>query len=404
MHTKKIILIVASAATFFFIKQYAQQPQDAWTNLHHAYRQEDWIDKPSLFSQQAIAYFPHVGTILDLGAGQGQDSRFFAEHGYIVVSTDISDVALALNKNNIPTPLKDTIFVQKLDIAAPFDFPDNTFDVVYAHLSLHYFNNPTTTQIFNEIYRVLKPNGILAVLLNADTDPECGTGQQIQEGFFQIGQATKRYFNTLSIKPFVYNFETLILDNVGESYKDNAKSNKQLIRFIGKKINTSQRKIMTDLTRYAAIEPQYPSYVDHNHYGLCLRAAQDLPKVTIVATASLEKTDKPYIAEHPSEDHRHVALMHVAQDGTPTWGRVRGKWAFCNHSCDPNCDLSDTWQIITNRGIKKGQELTTSYDAYVPNFPWPETWNFTCLCASPLCKGVIKEYRMDILDPTAHQK
>lgn len=156
---------------------------------------------------------------------------------------------------------------------------------------------------------------------------------------------------------------------------------------------------MATCEQYSDIEPHYPSYVDSNHFGLCLRAAQDLKKGTVVATADLERTDKPYIAGHPSEEHKYVALIDVSKDGAPTWGRVRGKWAFCNHSCDPNCDIDAAWNIVTNRDIKKGQELTTSYDAFVPNYPWPETWNFECLCLAPNCKKIIKEYRMDIVYP-----
>ncbi len=145
------------------------------------------------------------------------------------------------------------------------------------------------------------------------------------------------------------------------------------------------------------IEPQYPSYIDNNHYGRCLRAARDLPKGTIVATADFEQTDTPYIADNP--EHIYIGLMDVSKDGIPTWGKVRGKWAFCNHSCNPNCDISATWQIITNRDVAQGNELTTSYDAFVHNYPWPESWNFACLCEAPNCRKMIKEYRMDIVYP-----
>lgn len=147
------------------------------------------------------------------------------------------------------------------------------------------------------------------------------------------------------------------------------------------------------------IEPHYSSYVDANHYGLCLRAQQDLPAGTIVATASLQKTDKPYIAGHESPEHKYVAVMDVLADGTPVWGNVKGKWAFCNHSCDPNCDISVTWNIVTNRPVIKGQELTTSYDAFVIRFAWPQSWNFNCLCESSSCKKIIQQYRADIIYP-----
>lgn len=146
-------------------------------------------------------------------------------------------------------------------------------------------------------------------------------------------------------------------------------------------------------------ELSYPSYVSTNQYSRCLRASKDLNKGTIVATADFEPTDKEYIANHPSEEHTHVALMDVTVDGKPVWGKVRGKWKFCNHSCDPNCDISDSWEIITNRNVMKDEELTTSYDAFVYNYPWPQTWNFECKCNSVHCKKIINKYRTDIIYP-----
>lgn len=158
------------------------------------------------------------------------------------------------------------------------------------------------------------------------------------------------------------------------------------------------------IENYNKREPHYPSYVDTNHFGFCLRAKENLKKGTIVATGSLQITEKAYIAGHDSEEHKYVALMGIDKNGNPTWGTVTGKWAFCNHSCDPNCDISDTWEIVTNRDIKAGQELTTSYDALVLNFPWPDTWNFECLCQSPQCKKVINKYRTDIVYPIKLKK
>lgn len=151
--------------------------------------------------------------------------------------------------------------------------------------------------------------------------------------------------------------------------------------------------------QYLSIEPQFPSFIDYNHFGLCLRASCDLPKGTIVATADFEPSDKPYVAGHDSEEHKYVAVTHVTKSGMPSYGKVRGKWAFCNHSCDPNCNISPTFEVITNRAVKKEQELTTSYDGYVPYLLWPQTWNFECLCQAPSCKKFINKYRMDIIYP-----
>lgn len=52
-----------------------------WKELHSHYQQQSWIEKPSIFAQNTIQYFPQAGTVLELGAGHGQDSIFFARKG-----------------------------------------------------------------------------------------------------------------------------------------------------------------------------------------------------------------------------------------------------------------------------------------------------------------------------------
>lgn len=208
---------------------------DVWSKIHADYKEQDWIKKPSIFAEQVIKYFPQTGRILDLGAGQGQDSRFFAKQGYRVVSTDISESALKLNRSKITGNLKDKITVQELDLSAEFPFKDGSFDVIYAHLSFHYFDKDTTLNIFNEIRRVLRTGGILAFLVNSVSDPEYKEGSEIEKDFFKVDKVTKRYFSVESTRDFIEGFDTILLDDLGETYKDNAKGVHNLIRFIGKK-------------------------------------------------------------------------------------------------------------------------------------------------------------------------
>lgn len=149
---------------------------------------------------------------------------------------------------------------------------------------------------------------------------------------------------------------------------------------------------------YQIRESRYPSYIDRNHYGCCLRAAQNVPKDTIVASLYVIKTNKSYSAQHASKSFKHVALIGI-KNGVPLWGRVKGKWAYCNHSCEPNCRINNHFQIVTYQKVRKGQELTIAYDAYIPGLPWNERWNFKCLCRSKKCKKIINKYRMDIIYP-----
>lgn len=206
---------------------------DAWTDKHKDYAARGWIDKPSLFAETAITYFPKTGKVLELGAGQGQDSRFFAEHGYDVVSTDLEQSALDLSKTKLPANLANKVSLRQVDLREPLPFEDSVFDVVYAHLSLHYFDDITTKDLLAEIWRVLRAGGVLAFLVNSASDPEASMGMEVGPSYRQVEGVIKRFFTIQMAETYVAKFETKLLDDQGETYKDIDKGVHNLIRFIG---------------------------------------------------------------------------------------------------------------------------------------------------------------------------
>lgn len=206
-----------------------------WDSQHEKYAQTDWIDKPSLFAEFSVTYFPKEGKILELGCGQGQDTRFFAEHGYSLVALDSSQKGIEYAQEKTPEVLKSTIEYHVADIAKPLDFGDDTFDVVYSHLAIHYFSTEETERLFAEIYRVLTPGGILAFFVNSTSDVEHGQGNRIEENYFEIRDIKKRFFSLEDTKNFTKAFAPLVLDDNGETYKDRAIGTANLIRYIGRK-------------------------------------------------------------------------------------------------------------------------------------------------------------------------
>ncbi|MFA5937225.1 MAG: class I SAM-dependent methyltransferase [Candidatus Paceibacterota bacterium] len=204
-----------------------------WDAQHLKYAKADWIDKPTIFAQYAIEFFPTTGRIIDVGCGQGQDSRFFAERGYDVVGIDFSErgINFAKEKNK-----SFNIDFQVVDISEPLPFQDVSFDVVYSHLAVHYFDKQKTELVFQELSRILKKNGILAIFVNSIHDPEYGTGEKLEEDYFFIGNMQKRYFSKKSLQSYIKGFETLVLNEEGETYKDRAVGVSNLVQFIGRKI------------------------------------------------------------------------------------------------------------------------------------------------------------------------
>lgn len=204
-----------------------------WQKVHTRYSNQNWINEPTVFAKQAIKYFPKTGLILDLGAGQCQDTFYFAKKGYKVVACDLSEFALNLAKQKMPFSLKDKIEFKIIDFNKTLPFKPKSFDIVYSHLALHYFTEKRTQNLFDEIFKILKIGGIFATITNSIDDPEITEFKKIPEEYYSSPEGLKkRYFSLPSMAKFTQKFKTLLLDNQGETYKDRIKT---LIRFIGKK-------------------------------------------------------------------------------------------------------------------------------------------------------------------------
>ena len=196
---------------------------------------EGWDDTPSIFAQFAVSYFPKDGKLLELGAGLGKDTRYFAKHGLFVVSTDFSDKALDVSKWESNMQKVINVDYQNIDIKNPLPYKDGEFDVIYAHAVLHYFSHETTDQIFQEIHRVLKDGGVFATLLKSKEDPELLNSLKLSENFYQTPQGiVERFFTVEEVQGETDGlFKPVVMDASEQMHEtDNA----TYIRYIGLKI------------------------------------------------------------------------------------------------------------------------------------------------------------------------
>jgi len=102
--------------------------------------------------------------VLEIGLGQGADSEQIARRGGVFSGVDLTDEAV--KRTRMRFSLKDLPFEQIEQASAlelPFD--DNSFDIVFSHGVLHHI--PEINAAEREIFRVLKPDGELVVMLYA---------------------------------------------------------------------------------------------------------------------------------------------------------------------------------------------------------------------------------------------
>ena len=204
-----------------------------WNGALKKYGLQDWIDKPTIFVEQVARYLPKNGKVLELAAGQGQDSRYLATLGFIVVCTDSNDYGLEEAKRKARQEKLSLIF-QKVDLAKHLPFADGEFEAVYSHLGLHYFDKKHTVSLFSDIRRILRPNGVFAALFNTFDDPEIeGPDFEKVEDYYYHEKPTglfKRYFSVEATKELISGlFKPIILDQEGLAYKDGGK---KLVRLI----------------------------------------------------------------------------------------------------------------------------------------------------------------------------
>jgi SAM-dependent methyltransferase len=180
---------------------------------HHAHEPETaQLDAPSDFARQCQPLMPPGAAVLDLGCGNGRDSTFLATHGHPVTATDFSGVAIKLAQRQ---HRRAGLTFQVQDLTQPFPFPDRHFGVVYAHMSLHYFNHTDTARAFAEIARVLKPGGHLFFKCKSTADPLFGDGEPVEPNVFNRG-GLRHFFDDAYVDELLsaYHLELVQLDHI----------------------------------------------------------------------------------------------------------------------------------------------------------------------------------------------
>ncbi|MDQ5972213.1 MAG: hypothetical protein QG553_372 [Patescibacteria group bacterium] len=207
-----------------------------WAKKLSKYNDADWAGQPSLFVQEAVKFYPTNARVLEIGTGTGNDGLWLAQEGYKVTMTDfIDDLFPTINEEAASEGVR--VELKKLDVRELSELSSESFDVVHANLSLHYFDMATTKQIFAEIKRILTPGGVLSALCNSTDDSECGEGEEIEQNYYKINEIEKRFLDVDTAKELSHEFNPLAIDNRGETYKDRAIGVRNLIRIIVKKGN-----------------------------------------------------------------------------------------------------------------------------------------------------------------------
>lgn len=165
---------------------------------------------------------PHPGKLLDLGCGIGQYSEYFLGKGFDVVAGDISERALRFLSERSPE-----IKTVMLDMTEPLPFDDNSFDVVFANLSIHFFSEKDTANLISDVKRILKRGGIFVGSCNSSKAYKYikDSSTVIEPGFYmEDGGRSVRLFDAEQFEHFFSDFEKVMLEEVETTRFNKSKS------------------------------------------------------------------------------------------------------------------------------------------------------------------------------------
>ena len=176
--------------------------------------------EPSISAKKALNFFKEkkINNIIELGAGLGRDSIFFAKNNIKIQALDYSSSGIEIinhkiKKNNLSHLITAEIF----DIRDTFKINNKFFDACYSHmLYCMALSTSDLIKINAEINRVLKPGGLNIYTVRNDIDGDYKNGIHRGEDMYEANGFIVHFFTKDKINSLLSGFDNLILEQFDE--------------------------------------------------------------------------------------------------------------------------------------------------------------------------------------------
>ena len=191
------------------------------------YWEKNFLSKPEMFglepSKAAINTLKifkeeNIKKIIELGAGLGRDTIFFAKNSINVEALDYSPTAIKIiNKKVLEHKLSNVVSTKMFDVRKKLPFKDNSVNACFSHML--YCMALTTTELKylnSEICRVLKPGGINVYTVRHTEDGDYKNGIHIGEDLYENDGFIVHFFSKEKVRKISDGFNVINIESFEE--------------------------------------------------------------------------------------------------------------------------------------------------------------------------------------------
>ena len=176
--------------------------------------------EPSISAKKALNFFKEkkINNIIELGAGLGRDSIFFAKNNLKIQALDYSSSGIEIINHKIKRDnLSNYISTKLFDVREKLPFKDNSIDACYSHmLYCMALTIADLQKLNNEIHRILKPNGLNIYTVRHTNDGDYKNGKHIGEDLYENDGFIVHYFSEEKVNSLLNGFKNISLEKFEE--------------------------------------------------------------------------------------------------------------------------------------------------------------------------------------------
>ena len=176
--------------------------------------------EPSISAKKALNFFKEkkINNIIELGAGLGRDSIFFAKNNIKIQALDYSSSGIKIINHKIKKDnLSNYISTKLFDVREKLPFKDNSIDACYSHmLYCMALTIADLQKLNNEIHRILKPNGLNIYTVRHTNDGDYKNGKHIGEDLYENDGFIVHYFSEEKVNSLLNGFKNIALEKFEE--------------------------------------------------------------------------------------------------------------------------------------------------------------------------------------------